>query len=145
MNKFVPIVAIAIVVGVGGFVGGMHYAKSKTPAAGNLRSSFSAGQGRGNFGNASSTARFGGQRGAGAVMGDVLAKDATSVTIKLADGGSKIVFYSTSTQFMKSSEGSIADIEVGKPVFINGSTNSDGTVTAQNIQVGRPIFSVMNP
>ena len=73
--------------------------------------------------------------GAGFIAGEILAKDATSITIKGRDGSSKIVLYSGSTEVSKFAAGSIDDIAVGKFVSVNGKTNSDGSITAQLIQV----------
>ena len=117
---------VAVVVGVGGFYGGTVYqsrATTTVSAADPSRMRF-RGMGGGQGGN----------RG-GFLGGEVLSKDATSITLKLRDGGSKIVFYATSTQMRKQVEGTIDDIVVGKQVMVNGSTNSDGSVTADMIQL----------
>ncbi|MEI6316558.1 MAG: hypothetical protein WCO65_02425 [bacterium] len=71
----------------------------------------------------------------GAVTGTVLSKDATSITVQGRDGSSKIVLYATSTQFAKSTSGTIDDVSVGAQVVIVGKTNTDGSVTAQSIQI----------
>lgn len=140
MQKYAPVIIVAIVVGVAGFFGGMQYSKSKTPSIPNMRGNFGGAPGQG------STARFAGPRGgAGVVMGEVLSKDATSITVKIPDGGSKIVFYSSSTEFMKTGVVSIDDVEVGKSVFINGPANSDGSVTAQSVQLGRALPRPVTP
>ncbi|MBC7293407.1 MAG: hypothetical protein H5T84_04735, partial [Thermoleophilia bacterium] len=51
-------------------------------------------------------------------------------------GSSKIVLYSGSTTMVKTLEATAADLATGQEVVITGSENSDGTVTAQRIQLG---------
>ena len=85
----------------------------------------------------------GGMAGAGAVTGTVLAKDNTSITVQSRDGSSKIVLYSGSTQFAKSTSGTIDDVAIGGQVVIIGKTNSDGSITAQSVQI-RPNMPNMN-
>ena len=79
--------------------------------------------------------RMRGGMGAGAVTGSVLSKDATSMTIQSRDGSSKIVLYSDSTQVMKSTAGTANDVTVGSQITVIGKTNSDGSVTAQSVQI----------
>lgn len=131
------LIVVALVAAGIGFFGGQQYAKSQ------VGESVSGQNNRGNFSGAPGRAMNGGNgagrlgsRG-GAVAGEVLSKDDKSITVKSNDGGSKIIFYSTSTQFMKTEPGAVSDIEIGKSVFVNGPANSDGTMTAQSIQLGR--------
>ncbi len=71
----------------------------------------------------------------GLLAGEVLTKDANSLTLKLRDGGSRIVFYSTSTRVSKMADGMIGDVATGVTVTVNGATNQDGSVTAEMIQL----------
>ncbi len=82
----------------------------------------------------------GGMRG-GATIGQVIAKDATSITVSTVGGGSKIILYSPSTSVSKSAEGSIDDVSVGSTITATGTANPDGSVAASTIQV-RPTGSV---
>jgi hypothetical protein len=69
------------------------------------------------------------------VSGQVISKDEKSLTVKLPDGSTKIVFLSQSTQILKSTEGSIDDVQVGKEILVAGNQNTDGSLTARTIQV----------
>ena len=76
--------------------------------------------------------RFG---GGGNVIGDVLSKDATSITVKTRDGSSKIVIYTGSTQILKTTAGAIDDVAVGSTVMVQGTQNTDGSVTATSVAI----------
>ena len=120
-------VAIAVVFGGTGFYGGMKYAQSKTPQR----------TGQGNF-QRNGTANIGGLRGNGSggfTVGDIIAKDSNSITVKLNDGGSKIVFYSGTTEVDKFAKGTAGDLQVGESVTVSGQVNQDGSLTAQTIQI----------
>ncbi len=136
MNKQHMLWALGALIVVGGasFWGGMTYAANKSASAGETVSRFGQGGTRGG--------RFGGGGGA---FGRIVAKDATSITIELMGGpnatstgqgtGSKIVLYDTNTQIGKFTTGSLNDLSVGENVSISGTGNSDGSITAQMIQI----------
>lgn len=71
----------------------------------------------------------------GVVMGEIIAKDATSITVKAQDGSSKIVLVGGSTQVAKSAAGTQADLVAGTNVTVVGTSNTDGSVTAQSVQI----------
>ena len=73
--------------------------------------------------------------GGGMINGEILAKDNTSITLKLRDGGSKIVFYTDKTTIAKTVDGILDDLAVGKQVNVIGTTNPDGSVSAQSVQI----------
>ena len=77
----------------------------------------------------------GGRNGAGFNGGEVLSKDDQSIVIKSRDGGSKIVFYSPSTEISKFVTGLSSDISIGEMINVTGDTNADGSVTAKTIQI----------
>lgn len=85
-----------------------------------------------------STLKQGGRQGdsfGGMAVGEILSKDATGITIKLRDGGSRIVFVASSTQILKSTGGSADDLAVGSSVSVTGTSNTDGSVTAISVQI----------
>lgn len=53
----------------------------------------------------------------------------------MQDGSSKIVLFSDFTTYNKTSEGSKSDLKVGEKIAVFGTDNSDGSVTAQSVQL----------
>ena len=122
------------------FWGGMKYGQNKSsnvPSFGNRQNSF--GQNGPNNSQNNVTKMMGqntrGSMGGGIISGEILSKDDTSITIKLRDGGSKIVFMSPSSKVEKTIDGAVSDVVVGKSVMITGTTNVDGSITATSIQM----------
>jgi len=139
-NKMLAGFIIAVVaVGAGSFYGGtvygMAYGKCKGVAQNETKNfqNFS-GQG-GQMGNGQG--RVVGNRAANGsfVNGDVIAKDDKSITVKSMDGGSKIIFLSSTTQINKSVTGALSDLEIGKNVMVTGTTNPDGSLTAKSVEL----------
>jgi hypothetical protein len=122
-------IAIAVLVGAGAFFAGMKYQQSKQPSFGRNGNFTANGQG------ANGQTRGGGRMGGGQVMGDILSADATSITVKLQDGSSKIVLFNDKTTVNKATEATTADLKTGEKVAVFGQTNTDGSVTATNIQL----------
>ena len=95
-------------------------------------------RGSGTFTGSSTRGGYGGTRsGGGFTSGQITAKDAQSITLQLPNGNSEVVFYSTSTSITKMTATSLTsdDIAVGTQVMIGGTQNSDGSLTAQSIQI----------
>ncbi len=111
---------VAILLAGGSFYAGMSYQKSQVPA----RGQFGAGQGM-----------RAPRAGVGFVSGEILLKDETGFTVKMQDGSTKIVFTSTSTPVLKSTNGSTNDLDIGTQVMVNGKGNSDGSITADSVQI----------
>jgi hypothetical protein len=129
MKKILPIIIILVVViAIGAFWGGTKYAQSKT------KSSAQANLQR--FQQMNGGVRTGARAaGVSLVNGDIIAKDDKSITIKLRDGGSKIVFYSDKTEVGKFVTGTVSDLAIGQAVMANGTANSDGSVSATSVQI----------
>ncbi len=125
---------IVLVVGALAFLGGMKYQQAQKPSFGGGQ--FAQGQrfgaitGLNGENRQQQRARTGGM-----VMGEIIGQDDKSITVKLPDGSSKIVLLSETTTISKASEGTKSDLKNGENVRIFGTINSDGTVTAQNIQL----------
>jgi hypothetical protein len=126
MKKYLVHIIWAVVVIVA-LVGGIFYGKgsaaiSATSARGPYASSTRSG-----FGRAAA--------GGGFVSGQIISVDANSMTVSLANGNSQVIFYSSSTQVMKPTIVPASDLTAGTRVMIGGTSNSDGSLTAQSIQV----------
>jgi len=122
-NSMIITIVLAAVFALGGFFAGMQYQKSQ-------RITIGAGQFAG---------RFGAGRGAGAngtaLRGQIISADNGSITVKLADGSSKIILFSNSTNVTEATSAGTQALQNGKQVMVFGTSNSDGSVTAQSIQL----------
>ena len=88
--------------------------------------------------SASSTRGYGGGRGGsggGFASGQISDIEGQSITLQLPNGNSEVVLYSSSTQVIKPTTASMSDLTVGTQVMIGGTQNSDGSLTAQSIQI----------
>ncbi|MFZ3074157.1 MAG: hypothetical protein WA093_03455 [Minisyncoccales bacterium] len=141
-NKSIAIAVVAAAVLTGaGFFGGALYQKSQTVKPGR---NF-GGPGAAGIESSSSniTRRSGGLQG-GFTSGDIVSKDSDSITLKLRDGGTRIIFYSNSTQISKQTGGTVDDLAVGLSIMVTGTANSDGSISAQSISL-RPADSNAGP
>lgn len=137
---FLALVAL-IIGGVGGFFGGMHYQKTQLPsfAGGPMGNGadnqmmMRNGERRVGFNNASGQGQQAMQFRP--VMGEITSSDGKSITVKMQDGSSKIVVLSDKTEINKAEKVATSDLKTGEKVMVVGKENSDGSVTAQNIQL----------
>lgn len=141
-NKYITIAVIILAVAGSSFFVGMQYGikKAKTTQIAN-RGNFAGGMGISNQRGGQRDGQNGGQRMSGAngaggfIGGEIISKDDKSITVKSQDGNSKIIFFSDSTTVGKTVDGSASDLSTGQQVMVNGKTNADGTIAAQNIQI----------
>lgn len=142
MNKnLIVMVIIAVIFATGGFIGGMKYQQSKTPNfAGrfndqnrsNVRSQF---QGRANVTPGA------GQNGfSRPTTGKITSIDDKGIRVSLDDGSSKIILFGDNTNIGKSDQIKKEDLKEGDQVTVFGQANSDGSITAQAVQVGAMNF-----
>lgn len=145
MNQKMIMSAVAGVIVVAGisFWGGIQYAGMARGG----QSAFDGQRGNNQFaGRAGTGARFMGESGNGGfVVGEVLSVDSSSISIKLSGPtasstnngatGSKIVLFNGSTQIGKFTTGVSSDLKTGQMVSVQGTQNTDGSVTAQMIQI----------
>jgi hypothetical protein len=138
-NNMVIIVILALLVGGGiGFFGGMQYQKSQRPSFGQFTGGALGARG------GSGAAGLRGRNGNGAV-GTILSVDANSMTVKLTDGSSKIVLLTASTSFNKAAAAAASDLTVGQTVSAFGTTNTDGSITASNVQINPQMRGPIGP
>lgn len=133
--KTVYIILIAAVTAIAGFFAGYKF---QTYHNLSRRADFAGQFQRRNFGgpNTNNRQNIGFGR---PITGEITSFDDNSVTIKMHDGSTKIVIVSKSTSYTNSSEGSKSDLKLGVNIGVFGSANSDGTLSAQNIQIN-PVF-----
>ncbi|PIS22634.1 hypothetical protein COT50_00765 [candidate division WWE3 bacterium CG08_land_8_20_14_0_20_41_10] len=123
----------AILIGGAGFFGGMPYQKNVTPA--NFNRQIGNRDGVASGANGAGGQRVGGGMGFRPVVGSIISRDDKSITVKLPDGSSKIVMLSATTQTNKADKVDATSLTVGATVRVFGTTNADGSVIAQDIQL----------
>ena len=135
------VLIVVVIVAAAAFFGGMQYEKSQRQSFSMNETNVAAGRfGNRNFAGGNSQARQGNFQGNRPVSGQIVSSDGKTVTVKMADGSSKIVNLSNQTKINKASEGSTSDLKSGENVLVIGTTNSDGSVTAETISVGNGLM-----
>jgi len=76
--------------------------------------------------------RSGGNK-ANMLSGELISKDENNLTIKLPDGGSKIIFFSPTTVVSQLSTSTVDSLDIGQNIIANGTLNSDGSLSAFTI------------
>jgi hypothetical protein len=139
MNKKSTLVIWAIVIAVVFFGAGWGISKSMSSSSATSATA-TRGTYTGTFSGAAGTrART---SGGGLVAGTIVSVNPTSISVALpnststtATTGSTVVLYSTGTSILKSIIGSSADLSVGETVTVQGTANSDGSMSATSIQI----------
>lgn len=131
-KSLIMTVIVAVIVGAAAFFGGMTYQKSQVVTS---NGQFAGMMGRNGENSTNGGTRMGRGFGGGAVVGQIVSLDKNSITVQLTDGSSKIVNLSVNTTYSKSSTGALSDLADGTKVAVFGTPNSDGSVTAQNVQI----------
>lgn len=143
MKNLKPILPILLtLVGLGvGFFGGIEY---KNYQQKKMVRNFTTGTGVQRFNRNGSVAgaETGGMMFRGGLLGSILILDDSSMTVRLTDGSTKLVLFSDSTKYANNQTGVRGDLVQGLNVVVFGTPNSDGSVTATDIQLnpelGRP-------
>lgn len=139
MKNIIIVLIVGSIMAGAGFLGGMKYQQSKNPRSGNVqffRNSNSQG------GNMQFQQR-GQDQGLRPISGEIISADDKSITVKLQDNSSKIVLLSDKTTINKTGEATKEDLKTGVAIAAFGIQNSDGSITAQNIQLNPMTFRVV--
>jgi hypothetical protein len=127
MNKKIIVGIVGVAVASGLFYGGIVYGKSRSSNRGQFANAQFAGM--------RMISGRGGGNDSGFVSGEIISKDVNGVTIKMLDGSTKIILIGEGVQVAKSTVGSVSDLVDGINISINGTPNSDGSITAQSVQI----------
>jgi hypothetical protein len=155
-NPMITLIVVALVAGLVG--GGIGFAAGKMPqfsgaslaangSAGQFAGTGTAanGQSRGNLRMMGNSQSGTGTNGAGNFMrngasGQISSIDATSLTVKMADGSSRIVLFSDKTTYENTTKATKDDLKTGAQVRVIGTANADGSVTAANVTLNPAMF-----
>lgn len=137
-QSYLVITVLVLLIGTGAFFAGTKYQqmRNRSAAAGFMQGAAGNRTGRGGqFGQPGQTLGRANGQNFRPVNGEVLSADEKSITVKLQDGSSKIIMLGDKTAISKSATGTKEDLKPGEKVMVFGTDNSDGSVTAQNIQL----------
>lgn len=121
-NNYLVTIILVIVFAGAGFYGGMQYQKSQ-------RVNFTR-----QLGNRPGTIKNN-RGGFRPVLGEIISSDDKSITVKLQDDSSKIILINAKTVINKAQTVDKTELKVGEKVSVFGAENTDGSVTAQNVQL----------
>ncbi len=125
-NLIILGIILIIITAICGFLGGMQYQKMQKITFGN---------GQFNRGNAQFMGKSNGAMGSRPIQGKIVSIDNNTVIVKLNDGSTKIIVVSANTAINKAATGTKDDLKVGENIVAFGTSNTDGSITVQNIQL----------
>jgi hypothetical protein len=129
-NKIVILIAVLVTIAGGCFYSGVLYEKNVT------KQNIGLNRNQQNMlQNIKGENISDGIKNNNANIGEIISKDQESITIKLMNGSSKIIFLSASAQVSKNINIDIEELEIGQNVAVQGMTNSDNSITAKSIQI----------
>lgn len=137
-------IVVVLILCAASFFGGTFYQSKKTPTFnGNFNRTgnpmmMRPGTGSGQTGGPR-------QMGFRPVSGEVISVDDKTITVKLTDGSSKNVYYSDKTTVNKAQQATIKDILAGTKIAVFGNTGTDGSVTANSIQIDPTLMMMDAP
>ena len=120
-------ILIAVLCLVLGFGGGYFF---KNYQVGKMRPNFGGQLGDRQRNGQVPQAGFGGM-----TLGEVISLDEKSMTVKMQDGGTKMIILGDSTTYTKTQSIEKSGLSIGNQVRVSGNANSDGSITAQNVQI----------
>lgn len=133
-NNYLMTAVLVIVFTSVGFYGGMKYQQGKAVPFGGL------------YMNRQGASRANGTNnrlGLRPVAGEIISSDDKSIVVKQQDNTSRIILINNKTVINKAETVNRSELKVGEKVSVFGSENSDGSVTAQNVQLN-PIQRMIN-
>lgn len=138
-NKYI-LPAVLLIAGLmAGFSGGYYF---KTYQQNSLRNNFRNGSTGANgqrfmpgVNGTTSGSQNRGMMFGGAVEGDIISMDDKSVTVKLTDGSSKIILFSDQTIYSSNILAKKTDLKQDNKIMVFGKANTDGSITADRIQL----------
>jgi pectate lyase len=127
INKQIIVSSLISIIVAGGI--GYYVGSHRVSTASNMR--------QGMMGQAGLGARGGFARGAsgGMVNGSVVSLTDNVLTLKARDGGSRVILFTAGTKVTKSVDGARTDVKDGVNVVILGTQNTDGSITAETVQI----------
>ena len=130
-NNYLITIILVLIFSGAAFYSGMKYQESKLR---NFAGQFGASRGVMRNGQTGIT-DINNRGGFRPVTGEIISADDKSITVKLQDDSSKIVLIIDKTVINKAQTVNKSELKVGEKVSVFGSENTDGSVTAQNVQL----------